>query len=151
MYGDILLEAAPDIKKASQEPMTDVKSAIIEFINKLEGWKTKCKNLHWSAPRKNIHIYLDEFLSILSDYQDSLAEETMGIFDKFLPTMLKGISSDALNAIDFIVEVKNNTLSFYNSIPEDVEYSGIVSECESFMHNINKYRYLFSLCETYPY
>lgn len=24
----------------------------INFINKLEGYKTKCKNLHWSAPKK---------------------------------------------------------------------------------------------------
>lgn len=47
----------------------------INFLNQLEGWKTKCKNLHWAAPKKNIHVYLDEFLGILSDYQDSLAEE----------------------------------------------------------------------------
>lgn len=151
MYGDILLSTAPEIKKATQEPSTDVKGTIIEFINKLEGWKTKCKNLHWSAPKKNIHTYLDEFLSILSDYQDELAEETMGIFERFQPNVLKGIGSDTLNAIDFIIEVKDNTLEFYNSLPEDIEYSGIVSECESFIHNINKYRYLFNLCDTYPY
>ena len=34
----------------------------INFINKLEGYKTKCKNLHWAAPKKNIHVYLDDFL-----------------------------------------------------------------------------------------
>ena len=31
---------------------------IINFINIIEGWKTKCKNLHWSAPKKNIHVYM---------------------------------------------------------------------------------------------
>ena len=31
----------------------------INFLNQLEGWKTKCKNLHWAAPKKNIHVYLD--------------------------------------------------------------------------------------------
>ena len=50
----------------------------ISFINLLEGWKTKCKNLHWAAPKKNIHVYLDEFLGIISDYQDGLAEEYQG-------------------------------------------------------------------------
>lgn len=54
----------------------------INFLNQLEGWKTKCKNLHWAAPKKNIHVYLDEFLSILSSYQDSLAEGYMGILGK---------------------------------------------------------------------
>lgn len=29
----------------------------INFLNQLEGWKTKCKNLHWAAPKKNIHVY----------------------------------------------------------------------------------------------
>lgn len=28
----------------------------INFLNQLEGWKTKCKNLHWAAPKKNIRI-----------------------------------------------------------------------------------------------
>ena len=39
----------------------------INFLNQLEGWKTKCKNLHWAAPKKNIHVYLDEFLEVLCD------------------------------------------------------------------------------------
>ena len=56
----------------------------INFLNQLEGWKTKCKNLHWAAPKKNIHVYLDEFLDILSDYQDGLAEGYMGILGKML-------------------------------------------------------------------
>ena len=54
----------------------------INFLNQLEGQKTKCKNLHWATSKKNIHVYLDEFLSILSDYQDGLAEGYMGILGK---------------------------------------------------------------------
>lgn len=124
---------------------------IINFINVIEGWKTKCKNLHWSAPKKNIHVYLDEFLGILSDYQDGLAEETMGLYSQFQPNMLKGVESECLNAIDFIMEVKNTTFNFYSSLPEDVSLAGIKSECETFIHNIHKYHYLFSLCDIHPY
>ena len=123
----------------------------INFLNQLEGWKTKCKNLHWAAPKKNIHVYLDEFLSVLSDYQDGLAEGYMGILGKMQPNVIKGVPSDALNAIDFIEEVKAATLDFYKSIPEDIVYKGITSECETFIQNINKYKYLFSLCDVRPY
>lgn len=119
----------------------------IDFLNKLEGWKTKCKNLHWAAPKKNIHVYLDEFLEILSDYQDGLAEGYMGILGKMQPNVIKGTSSEALNAFDFISEVKYGTVDFYKSIPEDVLYKGIASECETFIQNINKYDYLFHLCD----
>lgn len=123
----------------------------ISFLNQLEGWKTKCKNLHWAAPKKNIHVYLDEFLDILSDYQDGLAEGYMGILGKMQPNVIKGTLSNALNAIDFIEEVKEGTLSFYNKIPQETVYKGITSECETLIQNINKYRYLFGLCDVRPY
>lgn len=119
----------------------------IDFLNKLEGWKTKCKNLHWAAPKKNIHVYLDEFLEILSDYQDGLAEGYMGILGKMQPNVIKGTPSEVLNAFDFISEVKYGTIDFYKKIPEDVIYKGIASECETFIQNINKYDYLFHLCD----
>lgn len=123
----------------------------INFLNQLEGWKTKCKNLHWAAHKKNIHVYLDEFLDILSDYQDGLAEGYMGILGKMQPNVIKGIASNTLNAIDFIEEVKAGTLSFYDKIPQETVYKGITSECETLIQNINKYRYLFGLCDVRPY
>lgn len=123
----------------------------ISFINLLEGWKTKCKNLHWAAPKKNIHVYLDEFLDIISDYQDGLAEEYQGLLGHMQPNVIKGTPSDALNAIDFINEVKAGTTKFYENIPEGTLYAGIRSECEAFIHNILKYKYLFELCDLRPY
>ena len=123
----------------------------INFLNQLEGWKTKCKNLHWAAPKKNIHVYLDEFLDILSDYQDGLAEGYMGILGKMQPNVIKGTPSDALNALDFISEVKSATIAFYDKIPQETIYKGITSECEAFIQNINKYDYLFHLCDVRPY
>ena len=123
----------------------------LNFINQLEGWKTKCKNLHWAAPKYAIHMYLDAFLDIISDYQDGLAEGYMGILGKMQPNAIKGITCDCLNALDFIDEVKMCALSFYDKIPQESIYVGIKSECEVFIHNINKYRYLFNLCDIRPY
>src|SRR5574344_2558857 len=88
----------------------------INFLNKLEGWKTKCKNLHWAAPKKNIHVYLDEFLDILSDYQDNIAEDYQGILGHMQPNVIKGVPCESLNGIDFIKEVSIKTKEFYNKI-----------------------------------
>lgn len=123
----------------------------ISFLNQLEGWKTKCKNLHWAAPKKNIHVYLDEFLDVISDYQDGLAEEYQGLLGHMQPNVIKGTPSDALNAMDLINEVKAGTTKFYENIPEGTLYAGIRSECETFIHNILKYKYLFELCDLRPY
>lgn len=119
----------------------------IDFINRLEGWKTKCKNLHWASFKKNIHTYLDDFLTVLSEYQDGLAEEEMGIYGRMLPNVIVGTTSMATNAKEFIDEVRAATLVFYEGLPQDVLHAGIRSECETFIHNINKYRCLFSLTD----
>ena len=137
----------------SKEEATQISTEqfFINFINKLEGFKTKCKNLHWSAPKKNIHVYLDEFLDVISDYQDSIAEDYQGILGHMAPNAIKGISCDCLNAIDFIKEVSVKTEEFYNKIPQDTCYAGIKSETETFIHNIFKYKYLFELTDIRPY
>lgn len=119
----------------------------ISFVSQIEGWKTKCKNLHWAAPKKNIHVYLDEFLEVLSDYQDSLAEGYMGILGKMNPNAIKGTNCEALDAFEFIREVKSKTIEFYEKLPKDTIYKGIASECETFIQNINRFDYLFHLCD----
>ena len=147
MYSDdVLLTPLETMKQ--EDPNMNPSKFFISFLNRLEGWKTKCKNLHWAAPKRNIHVYLDEFLEILSDYQDSLAEEMQGILGHIAPNKIVGTESDTLNAMEFILEVKNFTLKFYSSIPDSVEYAGVRSECETFIHNIWKYKYLFELCDS---
>lgn len=135
----------------SSENTEDEKNDCVEFLNQLEGWKTKCKNLHWSSPKLNIHVKLDEFGNSLSSYQDSLAEGYMGINGKLPPNILKGISCEVTNALDFIEEVRRNTINFYKKLPQDVMYKGITSDCETFIQEINKYVYLFKLCNVNAY
>ena len=53
------------------------------------------------------------------------------------------------NALDFIDQVKKKTILFYEGLPKETIYKGIVSECETFIQNINKYIYLFKLCDVY--
>lgn len=124
-----------------------ISTKILDFLNRIEGWKTKCQNLHWASYKKNIHLYLDDFKDVLQEYQDGLAEEEMGIYGRMLPNVLVGTASTAMNAKEFITEVRDNTIAFYSGLPNDSIFAGIRSECETFIHNINKYRYLFSLCD----
>ena len=118
----------------------------INFLCQIEGWKTKCKNLHWAAQNDSIHKRLDDLADILSSYQDALAEDYMGINGRVRPDILIGISSNAIEPNTFISEIIENTLSFYSQIDSSVVYAGIKSETETFIHNLNKIKYLFSLC-----
>ena len=119
----------------------------IDYLSMLEGWKTKAKNLHWSAPKKNIHEYLDGFHKLLSDFQDSLAEGVQGILGHIAPNKIKPIECDALDALMLLHEVKNKTLEFYQNLPTEVDFVGVKSECETFIHGIWTYKYLFELAD----
>ena len=118
----------------------------INFLCQIEGWKTKCKNLHWAAQNDSIHRRLDDLADVLSSYQDALAEDYMGTNGRIRPDILTGISSNAIEPNTFISEIIENTLSFYSQIDSSVVYAGIKSETETFIHNLNKIKYLFSLC-----
>lgn len=124
------------------------RNLFLGFINKLEGYKTRIKNLHWAAPKKNIHVYLDEFLVIVSDFQDSLAETYMGILGKMQPDAVHGIPAEGNDALTMINHLIDETEGFYEEIPEDTGYKGISSETETFIKDLQKYKYLFSLCDT---
>lgn len=130
----------------SESTQPNESQMFINFICKLEGFKTRCKNLHWAAMKMNIHKALDEFLDIMNEYEDSLAEDYMGILGQMAPDDINGISCMAVCPISFIEEVRKETEDFYNIIPNNTVYKGIASETETFIHNINKYKYLFEIC-----
>ena len=145
MYEDSLfvsMEDTMDTQYASS-------SFFISFINRIEGWKTKCKNLHLCAPQTvgdSIHTRLDEFLENLCDFQDSIAEDYQATLGDMSPNSMVGIPCECINAMEFINDVLIKTKLFYKSIPNDIDYVGIKSETESFIHNIKKYIYLFKKC-----
>lgn len=139
-----LMNDVPTISKS--ETNGNPTDLYINFLCQIEGWKTKCKNLHWAAQNDSIHRRLDDLADVLSSYQDVLAEDYMGINGRVRPDILTGISSNAIEPNTFISEIIENTLSFYSQIDSSVVYAGIKSETETFIHNLNKIKYLFSLC-----
>ena len=94
--------------ESDRDMLSGSSQLFIDFLNQIEGWKTKCKNLHWAAPKKNIHVYLDEFLEILSDYQDSLAEGYMGILGTILPYSFNSTSKVKLKNQTIKTKIKND-------------------------------------------
>lgn len=129
---------------------TKKNSSIITFLGVIDGWMTRGKNLHWGAPADDAHRRADELIDVLTDIKDSFAEDYMGLTGTQLtPDDVENKPCLAENLDDFITEVKSTTYSFYENLPSSTAYVGIKSECEAFIHNINKYSYLIkALCKT---
>ena len=118
----------------------------LSYLSTLNGFLCKAKNLHWAAKGKDIHEYLDDFHKILGDFQDSVAEGYMGILGKMEGDDVQYIDTGNLSPLEFIDKVISETLSFYRRIPEGAEFSGLRGETETFIQNVQKYKYLFNLC-----
>lgn len=118
---------------------------IILYINKLEGYKTSIKNLHWDSNNMSEHKLLDEIASSVSDIQDKVAEVAQGIYGKIKKNELKPIKYKITNSKLMLKDLLADTFEFYKRI-NNVNLIGIKSEIESFIGDINQFQYLMDFC-----
>lgn len=131
--------------KPAKEGKND-KVLMCAYINALEGYKTKFKNLHWSADNDALHLRVDEFSGALSAYQDAVSEDIQGTIGAFSPSELKGTEIATTDAMSTIKLLLRDTLSFRKRVNGNEEHYGLVSVMDDFLHTIKKYIYLFRMC-----
>lgn len=130
---------------------TSLPEAILLYIKKLEGYRIRLREIHWSTENKSKHELSDNLMSMLADYEDSIAEEAMGIFGirvkvgDIVPEIPEGRDIKSI-----LTSVTNDTLTLLASLePSDGETSipsgGIPSILEDILHDLNKSKYLETL------
>ncbi len=129
-------------KQYSQED----RHVFLSFLSVLNGFLCRGKNLHWAAKGKDIHEYLDDLHEIIGKFQDAIAEGYMGILEQMGPLDVQYVECNEENPKGYIDQLLSETLTFYNRIPAGAEFKGISGETESFIQDVQKYKYLFGLC-----
>lgn len=154
-FGDNLLEGF----QREETVMEEDKDAGLfrffhEYVNVLEGIKTQTKNVHWASlklsnrDKRGAHLYLDDFLEEVGDFQDLVAESAMGITGvSFDFNTVHGTTFNATSTKEFMKYVQYKTKEFYDGIPETTICAGIKSETETFILKINQYVFRFMLTE----
>lgn len=124
------------------------------YVNILEGIKTQIKNIHWASlklpnrDKRGAHLYLDELIEEIDKFQDLVAESAMGITNvSFEFNSVYGVSFQASSTSELMKYMQDETLKFYDSIPDKSICSGIKSETEVFILRINQFIYRFKLTE----
>lgn len=120
---------------------------IKQFLGRLSGFVHKAKSLHWAADGKDIHEYLDEIWEATYKFQDTVAEGYMGIDGKIDSNIPFLMPNDSNTPEKFIKELEFQVIDYYRLFDDDPKYSGLRGEFESFIQTIEKYKYLFGLCE----
>ena len=115
---------------------------ILTFINKLEGWKTAIKSLHWSADNMSQHKLCDDIASDIAAFQDKVSEVQQGIQDKKInKNELNPTPYKVKNLKSFVKDVIKDTTAFYKTLDGD-DYIGMRSDCESFLSTMQSNIYL---------
>ena len=122
-----------------------MKSIIISYINKLHGYKTAVKNLHWSAKNMSEHKLCDDIIDSIDKNEDEIAEICQGIHKQIKLNELKPIQYKISSTDKMLVDLLNDTKEFHSKLTNE-RYIGLRSVIENFMGEINKFQYLIRFC-----
>ena len=118
---------------------------ILNYVNKLQAYKTAIKNLHWSSKKMSEHKLLDEIADSLADNQDEIAEIAQGIFGKIKKNELKPRRYQITNSLKMLKDLTKDTKDFCEEL-KGKELTGLRSVVESFIGELNKFDYLMDMC-----
>ena len=122
---------------------------VLNFLCYLESFKSKFKNLHWSAANLTYHRAIDELLDDLNEFQDEVAETFQGFLgEQFQPNFLVGRPSIKsicpMETICLLIEAVDG---FCETFKDDYKLNGILNSINDFQQELLKHRYLFMLAE----
>ena len=120
-----------------------MKKYVLDFICKLEGFKTAIKQLHWDANSLSQHQLCDDIATTISDYQDKVSEVEQSISGKLPVNNLKGTAYNITTLKKFVEDVIKETKSFYSKLKKEGDgYIGMRSDTEAVLSDLQRQLYL---------
>ena len=117
----------------------------VDYANFLEGVKTRSKNVHWGEEDNSKHVYLDDLIEELSEYEDKIMEAGQSEFGRFEDGSVNGEEinvNDPIELVDLIIE---RTKIFYDKIGDNTDYVGEKSWTEDFLATLKQTKYRLQL------
>ena len=116
---------------------------VLAFVNKLEGYKTAIKQLHWDAKNMSQHELCDDIAESIAEFQDTVSEVEQSISGKLKINSLNPTEYKIKDLKSFVEDVLDATNTFYKAIKGKGDtYVGMASDCESFLSDMQRKLYL---------
>jgi len=116
---------------------------VLSFVNKLEGYKTAIKQLHWDAKNMSQHELCDDIADSIAEFQDTVSEVEQSITGKLKINSLKPTEYKIKDLKSFVEDILDATNSFYKEVKGMGDtYVGMASDCESFLSDMQRKLYL---------
>lgn len=117
---------------------------ILDFENRLNGYRTRVKELHFSARKHSVHVILDDFSSSLADYEDDVMEDCQAIHGQFTPGEIIPVLPKSLDSMSLLKEIRADLANMRELFSQPM-YAGCLSVTDDFFHTVNKTIYLLKL------
>lgn len=113
----------------------------VDYANFLEGVKTRSKNVHWKEEDNSKHVYLDDLIEELSEYEDKIMEAGQSEFGRFEDGSVNGEEINVNNPIELVDLIIERTKTFYDKIGDNTDYVGEKSWTEDFLATLKQTKY----------
>ena len=117
---------------------------IMTLENKLHGYHTRLKELHFNAPSMAEHKLIDEFDEDLLEFDDEVMEDAQAIFGRIKVGMIQPQLPKATNFNDLLNELRADLVKTKDMLTEKM-YTGIINVVDDFFHTVNKNIYLLGI------
>lgn len=119
---------------------------IMSLENRLHGYHTRLKELHFSAPNMSTHKLIDEFDEDLLEFDDEVMEDAQAIFGRIKVGMIQPVLPKATNFKDLLIEIRADLVKAKDVLSEKM-YTGIINVVDDFFHTVNKNIYLIDIID----
>jgi hypothetical protein len=119
---------------------------LVNLENKLHGYHTRLKELHYSAPSYSIHEIIDKFDEELLEFDDSIMEDAQSIFGQIEPGDLDPILPRETEIEALLGAIRADLADMKDKLSEKL-YTGIINEVDDFWHTVNQTIYLIQIAK----
>lgn len=135
----------PSLDDGVQKAKDAMYNVFVDYANFLEGAKTRSKNVHWGELDNSKHVYLDDLIEELSDYEDKIMEAGQSEFGRFEDGSVNGEEIEVNDPIGLIDLIIDRTKKFYGKIDDNTDYVGEKSWTEDFLATLKQTKYRLQL------
>ena len=131
---------------ASFEQSSGVELVILDYIKKLEGYRIRLREIHWSTQKHSEHILTDNLIGELTSHEDAVGEISMGVLGirikvgQVVPTMPE--ETDLKSLLQAAV---NSAIELKNKVEDDIAFSGLTNLLDDCIQELSKGKYLETL------
>lgn len=113
----------------------------MSLINKIEGYRIRAREIHWSTKQHSMHVLCDTIIEELEKYEDEIAEDAQGMFGRIEIGQLKPEIPEETDMIPMLRNIRSTCISVKNEL-KDERFDGIKNLLDDIIHYSNQWTYL---------